>query len=300
MKFKYRRYYLYYLGRVLAFIFYIIPLRVGLCIAGIMGRIASWALPRYRNIAIENLRFAFGREKTESQIRGIACKVFENLAKNAVELINFPKINEQNFDRIVKLENRQILDKAFEKGGGIIILTAHFGNWELLAAALRLAGYPGVTLGRKIYFDRYDKFLNRLRKIHDVNVIYRDESPRKMLKVLRENRILGIVADQDMDSAEGVFVDFFGHSAYTAVGPTVLARASGAALIPALIVRKNGRHSLVIEKPVELVDTGDKDKDLVENTRRWTSVIESYARRYPEQWVWMHRRWKTQLDVKRK
>ena len=129
--------------------------------------------------------------------------------------------------------------------------------------------------------------------MHDVNVIYRDESPRKILKVLKENRIVGIVADQDVESVEGVFVDFFGHPAYTPAGPAALARASGASLIPVLIMRENGKHSLVVEKPIELADTGDKEKDLVENTRRWSSVIESYIRKYPEQWVWLHRRWKT-------
>ncbi len=293
MKFKFRRYYLYYLGRFFALIFYIIPLGIGLRIAKILGRIAFWALPRYRNITIENLRIAFGGEKSEAEIRTIARKVFENLGKNAVELVNFPKINKRNFRKFVRLKNRAALDRAFEKGKGVIIITAHFGNWELLAAGFRLEGYPGVTVGRKIYFDRYDRFLNDLRKTHDVQVIYRDESPRKMLKVLKDNRILGIVADQDMDAVEGVFVDFFGHPAYTPTGPAALAKASGASLVPAIIVRKNGRHVLMVEEAVELADTGDKEKDLVENTRRWSSVIESYIRRYPEQWVWMHRRWKT-------
>lgn len=293
MKFKFRRYYLYYLGRALAFVFYIIPLKIGLHIGKMAGRIAFWTLSPYRKIALDNLRLAFGKEKTENEIRSIARKVFENLGKNAVELVNFPKINERNFRKFVTLENRHVLDKAFAKGKGVIIITAHFGNWELLAAGFRLEGYPGVTIGRKIYFYKYDQYLNYLRKTHDVNVIYRDDSPRKMLKVLKDNKILGIVADQDVDSVEGVFVDFFGRPAYTPVGPAALAAVTGAALVPALILRKNGHHSLIVEEPVELINTGDKEKDLVENTKRWSLVIESYIRKYPEQWVWMHRRWKT-------
>jgi KDO2-lipid IV(A) lauroyltransferase len=297
MKFKFRRYYLYYLGRTFVSLIYLIPLKISLYIAVIAGRIAFWALPVYRNIAIDNLRSAFGSNKTEGEIRAIAKKVFENLARNAIEMVNFPKINEQNFRKFVSLERREILDKAFARGRGVIIITAHFGNWELLAAGFRLEGYPGVTIGRRIYFDRYDRYLNYLRKTHDVNVIYRDESPRKMLKILKENKILGIVADQDVDSVDGVFVDFFGRPAYTPAGPAALAAATGAALIPAMIVRKNDHHYLMLEEPIELADTGDKEKDLTENTKRWSAVIESYIRRYPEQWVWMHRRWKTKKDA---
>jgi len=293
MKFKARRYLLYYLGRALAFLFCLMPIRAGLAIGSFLGGCAYDLLPKYRNITISNLDLAFGREKPPGEIKRIAKAVFRNLGKSAAELVNFPKINEKNIGDFVLLKNRQILDEAFRKGLGIVIITAHIGNWELMAAALRLYNYPGVTVGRKIYFDKYDKYLNYLRKTHDVNVIYRDDSPRKILKVLKENRIVGIVADQDVDSVEGVFVNFFGQPAYTPAGPAAIARASGAALIPVFIIRKNGRHELVIEKPIELTDTGDKPGDIIRNTQKWSDVVESYIRRYPEQWVWMHRRWKT-------
>jgi len=293
MKFKFRRYYLYYLGRVLAFVIYLFPLRISLHFAKIAGRIAFWVLGRYRNIATENLKAAFGTDKTERELYRIAQGVFENLGKNTVELVNFPKINKENIRSMVEIAHRERLEAAYAKGKGIVVITGHIGNWELMAATLRLNGYPGVTVGRRIYFDKYDKYLNWLRKLHDVNVVYRDESPRKMLRVLKENRIVGIVADQDVDSVDGVFVDFFGRKAYTPIGPVVLAKASGAVLLPVLILRKNGGHTLMVEEPIELVDTGDKEKDLVENTQKWSLVLESYIRRYPEQWVWIHRRWKT-------
>ncbi len=293
MKVRYRRYYLYYLARFAIFFFYFLPSNVGLFIAGKIGLLAYFILKKYRDITLRNLKSALGKDRTEKELKSIARRVFENLGKNAFELVRAPKINAKNIDNLVEFENARILDEAFAKGKGIIIITAHIGNWELMAATLRIKGYPGVTVGRRIYFDKYDSYLNSLRRSQDVNVIYRDESPRKILKVLKENRIVGIVADQDVDSVEGVFVDFFGMSAYTPAGPAALAKVSGAALIPVFIVRKNGRHTLVIEKPIELDDTGDKEKDVVSNTQKWSSVVESYIRRYPEQWVWMHRRWKT-------
>jgi len=293
MKFKLRRYFLYYLGRGLAFLFYLIPLRAGVAIGGFLGGLAFYIVGKYRRAAIENLEAAFGSRKAGPEVRAIAKKAFKNLGKNAAELVNFPKINKSNIEKLVKIKNIDILDRALEKGKGAIILTGHFGNWELLAATLRLKGYPGAAIGRRIYFDKYDAYLNSLRRIHDLNVIYRDESPKKILRVLKDNGVMGMLADQDVDSVDGVFVDFFGKPAYTPTAPVALARASGAALIPTFVIRANCHHSLVMEEPVELVDTGDKEKDLAENTKRWSDVFESYIRRYPEQWVWMHRRWKT-------
>ncbi len=288
-----RRYYLYYLGRIVACIFYLLPLGVALELGGIIGGLAFLVLSKYRNIAIENLTAAFSGEKTRTEIRRIARRVFENLAKNAVELVSLPKIGKANIDSFARIVNSDILKAAYAKGRGIVLITGHFGNWELLAATLRLKGYPGAALGRRIYFERYDRYLNSLRQAHDVRVIYRDESPKKILRVLRDNGILGVLADQDVESVDGVFVNFFGRPAYTPAGPVVLAKASGAVLIPAFDIREGPRHRLIIEEPIELIDTADKEKDLLVNTQRWSDVIESYIKRYPDHWVWMHRRWKT-------
>lgn len=294
MKFKYRRYLLYYLARVLAFIFYIVPLRMGLALAGLAGRITFAVLSKYRNITIENLRAALGSDKTDAEIRSIGKRVFENLAKNGIELVNFPRINAGNIDRFVRIKNIDIIDEALKNGRGAIVLTGHFGNWELLALTIRLKGYKGAVVGRRIYFDKYDKYLNSLRKVHDVDIVYRDQSPRSILKILKGNGIMGMLADQDVDSVEGVFVDFFGRPAYTPLGPAALAMVAGASLIPAFMVREGCFHTLVIEKPVDITDTGNKEKDFVENTQKWSRVVESYIRQYPDHWVWMHRRWKTQ------
>ena len=293
MRYRYRRYFLYYLGRVAASLFYLLPITACSGLAAFFGRCVFFLLPKYRNITIENLTNAFGNEKPSDEIRRIAIKVFENLGRNAGELINFPKINKRNIDRLVRIEGIDIVDRSFAEGKGTIILASHFGNWELVGLIFRIKDYPGYTIGRKIYFHKYDNWLNYLRRAQDINVIYRDDSPRKMLKVLKDNKILGIVADQDVDSVEGVFVNFFGMSAYTPVGPVVLARATGASLIPTFMIREGACHRFVIEKPIELVNTGNKETDIVTNTQKWSDVVESYIKRYPEQWVWMHKRWKT-------
>lgn len=297
MKFKLRRYYLYYLARVSAFKVYLLPRSVSLALARIAGLGAFFLAVKYRNIALDNLRSAFGPIKSDAEIEKIARGVFINIAKNAVELVNLPKISASNIDSLVSIEGRGILDGELAKGRGVIVVTGHIGNWELMPVTLRIKGYAGAVIGRRIYFDRYDGYLNSLRKVHGVEIIYRDDSPRKILKVLKSNGVLGIVADQDVDSVDGVFVEFFGRSAYTPLGPVALAKATGASLIPAFMIREGHGHKLIFEKPVELIDTGNKDADGAENTKRWSNVVEAYIRKYPEQWVWMHRRWKTKKEI---
>ncbi len=141
MKFKLRRYYLYYAGRVLAFILYLVPLRIGLRIGSLLGGLAFHIAIRYRHIAIENLKIAFGDTKTECEIEKIAKRAFQNLGKNAVELVNFPKINESNINSFVTIKNIERLNSALAKGMGVLIVTGHFGNWELLASTVTLNRY---------------------------------------------------------------------------------------------------------------------------------------------------------------
>ena len=297
MKFKLRRYVLYYLARCLAFLVYIMPLSAAMALADAIGLLAFLTARKYAGITLENLRSVFGREKTEKEIQAIARRVFKNIAKNAVELVRFPKISESNIDDIITMEGSEILDREFSKGKGIIIITAHIGNWEMMAITLRIKNYPGVAVGKRIYFHKYDEYLNSLRRHHDVHIVYRDESPRKILKILKSNRIVGIVADQDVDSVEGVFVNFMGRRAYTPSGPAVLAKVTGAPLVPVVVIRDGRKHRLIVSEPIELADTGNKEADVVTNTQRWSDVLEAYIRKYPDQWVWMHRRWKTKESV---
>lgn len=293
MKFKLRRYVLYYMARCLAAFVYILPLSIALALADVIGFFAFLAARKYAKITLENLRSVFAGEKTDQEIIKIAKQVFKNISRNAVELVRFPKISKANIDDFIGIEGSEILDREFSRGKGIIVVTGHIGNWEMMAITLRIKGYPGVAVGKRIYFHKYDEYLNSLRRHHDVNIVYRDDSPRKILKVLKSNGIVGIVADQDVDSVEGVFVDFLGRKAFTPAGPAVLAKATGASLVPVVVIRDGRRYRLIVSEPIKLADTGNKEADVVSDTQRWSLVLESYIRKYPDQWVWMHRRWKT-------
>ena len=188
----------------------------------------------------------------------------------------------------------EYLDEVLAKGKGALVMAGHFGNWELLMAYVRSRGYKGAVIGRRIYFHKYDEFITNLRVKTGDRVIYRDESPKKILRVLRDGEIIGILADQDIDSLEGVFVDFLGRPAFTSVAPVKLSIASGAAIIPCFIIRKkNGEHKLIFEKPIYTSKDRSSDEEIKKYTQAWTNVLEKYVREYPDHWVWIHKRWKT-------
>lgn len=293
MKIKTKRYYVYYLLKVVGALIALLPLKAGLYIGALIGRLIFTFAKKERHVAFENLKASFPK-KTENEIEEITKEVFANLGRNFVEWINMHyKLSEKNIDKWVKAEGLEKVDRALSKGKGAIILTSHLGNWELVGIYFLLKGYAGGVIVRRIYFERYNDFVNALRTKKGAVIVYRDESPKKALRLLRDNKILGILADQDMDSVDGVFVNFFGRPAYTPKAPVAFALASGAPIIPCFMIREKEGHRFVIEDPIELQDKIDKEETIKHNTEAWSRVVESYIRKYPDEWVWMHKRWKT-------
>ncbi|MFH1594368.1 MAG: lysophospholipid acyltransferase family protein [Candidatus Omnitrophota bacterium] len=293
MKIKTRRYYLYYLAAIGVLLINLLPLRFALYLADLAGRIAFFAAKKDRQRAIDNLSRAFP-EKKDLEIEQIAKRVFSNLCKNAIELVCIRKFDKKNLERWYKAEGFEKVLRACEKGKGVLMLTAHVGNWELMPFYYVWKKIICHAIARHIYFDRYDKFIANVRSYIGVNVIYRDESPKKILKTLKRNELIGILADQDVDSVDGVFVDFFGRPAYTPKAPVALAMASGASFIPCFLIREKNCHKLIVDEPIVFENKSSKEETIRFYTQKWSKVLESYIRRYPDQWVWMHNRWKTQ------
>ena len=257
-----------------------------------LGTIAYLILNKERKKAIENLSTAFSKEMTILEIKRLCRESFQNLGINLIELLRFPKLNRENIDEFVTMIGRDRIDTALKNGKGAIMLTAHLGNWELMAAYAALKDYPINVVARPIYYEGYNKILVKLRESKGIKVIYRDDV-KPMLQSLKNNELLGILADQDTVKVDGLFVKFFDELAYTPTGPAALAMKTGAPLIPCFIIRENGRHKIFVEEPLPVMTTGDKDKDLLINTEMYGKVIEKWVRKYPSQWVWMHQRWKT-------
>ena len=300
MKNRFRRKFLYFLALFVRFFLKRLPPSWGVATGALFGKIAFWILAKERHKTLGHLTVAFGTEKSAREILKIGEAVFQNLGKTVAELIYFPKITEETVEAWVTFDGLSKLDEVLRQGKGGIILVAHFGNWELLARALSLKGYGGIIIARKVYDERFNRLLAEIRQSRGLRYLFRDESPKEMLRILHQNQFLGILADQDIDSVDGIFVPFFGKEAYTPVAPARFALSSGAPIIPCFMLREeNGRHRLVVEEPLFAPNGSQKGEAVRELTRRWMAVTESYVRRYPDHWVWMHRRWKTKPEAEK-
>lgn len=251
---------------------------------------------KQRRIARESLTIAFGREKSPQEIEAIIKQCFANLGQGMVEMLYFmshPSVTDQK----VFFEGREHLDKALAQGKGVIAVTAHFGNFPLMMLYCARQGYPTSAIIRPARDEKLEQYLFRRRADCGVKTVYavpRRECVANSLKSLANNEVLFIPLDQNFGSGSGVFVDFFGQKAATATGPVVFARRSKAPIVPMFIVRqKDGAHKVIVEPALELEAGSDEEETVAVNIAKITRLIETYIRRYPYEWGWMHRRWKS-------
>ncbi|MCE5283884.1 MAG: lysophospholipid acyltransferase family protein [Deltaproteobacteria bacterium] len=252
-----------------------------------------YLVPRQRMIALHNLRCAFP-EKPLEELLGIVRGVYRSLGTVAAEFFDIPRLTRDNIGQWVEAEGLENCFKALEKGRGVLLFGAHFGNWELEAAAASLMIKPFTVIYRTLDSALLDRLVFKVRSGTGNVPLAKEHAMRNMLRTLKQNGMLGILIDQNVDWYEGVFVDFFGRPACTTDGLALLALHTEAPVLPGYMVRlPDGRYRLVIGPEVEIVRTGDKDADVLANTQRFTEVIEETVRRYPDQWLWIHQRWKT-------
>ena len=294
MKNKPYRYILYLGLRLLQLAVWALPRRAGFFLAGGLAALAFQVLGRERQKTIRHLMIAWGGEKDPAELRRIARRVFIHFGESAVDALRIPRMNREEADRLVEAgDGFERIDRVLAEGKGMILLTAHFGNWELMGAVIMLKGYKGTVVGRRIYYDKFNEAILNLRGSMALRTIYQDASPREFLRVLQDNQILGILADQDLDWAEGIFVPFFGRPAHTLTAPVKLALASGAPIVPVFLPRQGERYRLIVDDPIRVEMKGTREETIQEYTARWSRAVEKTIRAYPDQWAWMHRRWKT-------
>lgn len=293
------RFWLYLLARAFAAAFIALPRPAAFAFARLLGRIAYAVLPHHRSRTLENLRTAFGGRKDEKEIRRIAREVFKNMAETAAEMLRFPKVDHQyTCDHVESFEaGFGPMKQAQAEGKGVIAMTAHLGNWEMLAGLLTLKGMRIHAAARRIYYEPYNRWIVSIRSAVGVKTIYREEASREFLRVLSRKEMIGLLPDQDVDSFKGIYVDFFGRPAYTTVAPVRLSMASGAPIMPIFLVRVGGRYRIIPGKRIEpVIGEGGRDEAVRKYTAEWMKQFERVIEQYPEQWVWMHNRWKTQAD----
>jgi Kdo2-lipid IVA lauroyltransferase/acyltransferase len=245
-----------------------------------------------RQRTIQHLTLAFGNEKSREEILRLARNVFRHFAVAGVDAIRIPQMIDKGMDHFVAAENFHIIDNALAEGNGILVLTGHFGNWELMGAYVAQKGYPIKVIGAPLDNPWLDRFLVDMRNRAGYANIMRGDGARAIIRALKSGHMLAMLIDQDT-KVNGVFVDFFGQKAHTAVGPVVLAERFGAPIIPVFMrMKPDLTYQIECFPPVPLTWTGNKEKDILVNTQKCSDVYEAVIRRYPEQWAWMHRRWR--------
>ncbi len=251
-------------------------------------------LPKLRKTAELNLRLAFP-DRTDAQRKDATRKMVRNLGWMGAEFARFPRLTKENIEKVVILEGNENFLEGQRRGKGVLYLTGHIGAWELSSFAHALYGYPLHYMARPLDNNRLDALVNQYRCSSGNKPSYKNESARVMLKILKDSGTIGILADQNTMPEEGVFVDFFGKLACTTTGLARVALHTGAAVVPGYAYWDETIHKyrLRFEPPVELIRTGDTEHDVFENTQRFAKVIEGIIRKHPDQWVWVHKRWKT-------
>ena len=248
-----------------------------------------------REIALGNLESAFNKHFTTSQCAEICKGSFINVGKTCIEFLRFPKLNTENIWREVTVEGAENLHAALSKGGGAIVFLPHFGNWELLSLVY---GALIPDRAKAIAFPLKNALLNtyvwRHRELMSLKLISRNSAIRETLRALKNNEAVGFFADQNA-GPEGVFVDFLGKPASAARAPAVLALKTGAPLLFSLSIRQpNDQHHVYISKPIYVETSDDSERDIEVYTAQMLKQLEAYIYKYPEQWLWLHNRWKTQ------
>jgi KDO2-lipid IV(A) lauroyltransferase len=258
-----------------------------------LGRLVYHLARGRRRTALRNLDIAFGEGKTQSEKAAIAKESFENLGKSAVEFLQVPYLDKKKLEDLVSLSGEDKLRTALSKGRGVLLLSAHLGNWELFGVAMAARGYPAAVITKISGSDAVNRLWMGYREDAGIRILKGRGLLKDTFRHLNDGGIVGFVIDQNARIREGVFVPFFDRQACTLKSLALLARRTGSPVVPAYIRREGTRHHIVIEDALYNETSEDLDRDIVNWTETYTAWTERVIRMYPEQWTWLHDRWKT-------
>lgn len=252
---------------------------------------------RLRQVGMRNLAMALP-ETTIKERKRILRGVFTSLGRQLAELCQFPRYTPENVDEVVVYDGLSNYERAYARRKGVLFLTAHFGGWELSAFAHSLHGHWLNVVMRPMDNPYLNRMIERYRTMHGNKTVNKDDFVRGLLAAMKAGETVGILMDTNMTPPQGVFVDFFGIQACTASGLARIALRTDAAVVPGFTIwdKAMGKYRLRFDPALQLIRTGNLEADIVANTQMFTRVIEDYVRKYPEQWLWVHRRWKTRPE----
>jgi KDO2-lipid IV(A) lauroyltransferase len=259
----------------------------------VLGNLWYFLDKKHRNVALTNLNYAYGQEKKPAEIEKLARQVFENIAQIPLEICWSMRLGLNDFLPYCDVKGEANLKDALKKGRGVLFFSAHMGNWEFLSFSFGRFGFPVSGIYRPIKSKPINMLIYNYRTRFGAKLVPKKHSMRNILRSLDNNECVGMLLDQDAGSSGGVFVDFFGRPACTNKGLALLALKTGAPVIPAFVTRNGLNFRIEFGKEIPLIKTGEKSKDIAANTQQYNTIIEECVRQYPEQWFWVHRRWKS-------
>ncbi|MDD8018570.1 MAG: lysophospholipid acyltransferase family protein [Bacteroidota bacterium] len=271
---------------------FILPLRVVQFLGKLLGTFVFYIVPIRKTLTLSNLRHAFP-EKSEFEIQSIARASYQNLFATFLEIFWLPRLTQKKIKQCVSASNVSVIDELMTEQKGVLILSGHFGNWELVALAYAvLCAHPLLLIVQKQRNRYVDALMNKMRTMFGNDVIVMEQSPREVLKRLHENKGVALLADQSGPEG-GLFVNYFGRPASTHQGPAVFALRTGAPMMMGFMVRQpHGKFFIEVEK-ISYTGIGETEEDKIRAiTERHVQMLEKYVRKYPDQWLWMHKRWK--------
>lgn len=284
---------LYQILRITFWVIGCIPRRISRFLADLLGLIWYEFDHRHRTVALDNIEKALGDSLDETARQRLAKQVFKHIALMLFELGWASHLSKRDLPRHFTLKGLHHLQKAQAKGRGVLALLCHIGNWELLVAGIALTGYRSSALYRKLDFHPLERLIRELREKHGTRMIPLRGASRKLDELLASGEVVGTLLDQNVDWYKGVFVDFFGRPACTNRGVAELVLRTKTTVVPTFIIRQEDRHLMMFQPEIPLIDTGDRIHDIEANTQNYVAAIEMMVRSHPEQWFWVHNRWKT-------
>ena len=282
------------MSRIIRFL----PYDVLLALGWVFGHLYYLLVKKQRERAVAQMMPALNI--SEAEARKLVRASFINLARNMLDILYMPNLNEKNLSQYIEIDHLERMKAALAEGHGVVVLTGHIGTWEWLSASFTLNGLPVTAIAKLQPNAEYSRVLDDLRATIHVEIFNRGTNElRAAGRALKEGKILGFLADQDAGPG-GAFIKFLGKTASTPMGPAVFSRRFNAPVLPAFIIRKeDGRHLVKIGEVMHFEDTGDTDADLLRFTEKMTKILEQVIREHPTQWLWFQKRWNTPPEMQK-
>lgn len=285
----------YKILKIISYIVCRMPYSLVLALGTVFGRLYYRVAARQRKRAVAQMQESL--HISAEQAERIVVDLFKHLGQTFLEVMYMPALTPENIRRYITVENMHYLQDALAEGHGVVLLTAHIGNWEWLGAKLAMEGLPLTTVIKRQPNDQHTQILNEYREMVGIEVFARGTTELVgAAKALKKGKILAFLADQDAGS-NGLFISFLGKMAATPLGPAVFAKRFNSPVVPVFMVRNPaGGHKVLVNKPIYYENTGNEKADLYSITEKMTKVIEDTIKEYPTEWLWFQKRWNTRFE----